>query len=457
MNVKQLKLLAPLCSLALASCGFSGEKKSEPPNVIFILADDLGWAETGCYGNTFNETPNIDRLAGEGIRFTHAYAAAPVCSPYRASLMSGQYPARLGITDYLRPDDREHLPTEITTLAESFSSKGYATGIIGKWHLSGYKKCGVDEFPPSVHGFNETIMSENEGIAEGSYFYPYHFYREARQKIEGREYLVDRLNLEAVDFIERHRKEPFFLYLSHYAVHTKVVGREDYLEHFREKPGAGTHPENDQWAGNNNPHLASQLKVIDDGLGQIIEKLKEYGLAENTIIIFTSDNGGETRVTSNAPLRGGKSMLYEGGIREPMIAWFPGNFPAGVVCDQPTVSYDFLPTFCEIIDTDLPKDQPVDGISILPLLKDPDYKMPERKLYWHYPLDHPHFLGGRSASAIIDGDWKLIVFHDTGETELYNLAGDPGEENNMENEEAARKGILYEELADWIMSTVADR
>jgi len=447
--------IAPFAASCLQSCSTSTSQKQKTPNVIFILADDLGWAETACYGNKFNETPNIDRLAEEGIRFTQAYAAAPVCSPYRASLMSGQYPARLGITDYLRPDDTRHLPVDLTTLADLFYDRGYATGIIGKWHLSGYAKRGVQEYPPSLHGFTETIACENDGIAEGSYFYPYHFNTELEQRIEGKEYLVDRLNMEAVDFIERHSEEPFFLYLSHYAVHTKVVGREDYLEYFRNKPGAGTHPQNDEWAPDNNPHLAAQLKVIDDGIGMILDKLKELGLDQSTLIIFTSDNGGETRVTSNAPLRGGKSMLYEGGIREPLIIRYPGHFPKGIVCEQPTASYDFLPTICELLDTALPDEQVCDGLSILPVLSDPDVILPDRRFYWHYPLNEPHFLGGRSASAIRDGKWKLIMFHDTGETELYNLESDPGEETNLAMEEKELCKDLQIALSGWIMATVA--
>jgi arylsulfatase A len=213
--------------------------QAKRPNMIFVLADDLGWNELGCYGSTFNETPNLDRLADQGIRFTDAYAAAPVCSPTRAALMTGQYPARVGITDYLRPNDRNHLSIDHITMAEALKDAGYATGIIGKWHLTGYANHGVEEFPPAKHGFDETIVSENRGIGGGSYFHPYHFNREIEKRLPGKEHLVDRMNLEAVEFIHRHKDEPFFLYLSHYAVHTRLEGKESLVSQFGKKPRQG--------------------------------------------------------------------------------------------------------------------------------------------------------------------------------------------------------------------------
>ncbi len=322
----------------------TGQKSSTPPNFIFILADDLGWAELGCYGNTFNETPHIDKLARNGIRFTNAYAAAPVCSPFRASLMTGQYPARIGITDYLRPNDSKHLQTSHFTLAEAFQQAGYHTGIIGKWHLTGYANHGAKEIPPQEHGFDEVMVSENRGIGGGSYFYPYHFNREIEQCLPGTEFLVDRCNMEAVEFIERNRDQPFFLFLSYYAVHTRLAGKTDLVEKFQQKEGAGK----DHKSNRNNPHLAAQLESIDQGIEQIVQTLKKFNLQENTILIFMSDNGGEDRVTSNAPLRAGKSTLYEGGIRVPCILSLPKPFPRGKSCDVPISSIDLYPTLCEL-------------------------------------------------------------------------------------------------------------
>jgi len=415
------------------------------PNIIFILGDDLGWAELGCYGNTFNETPNLDRLAKQGVRFTDAYAAAPVCSPYRAALMTGLYPARLGITDYLRPDDQNHLAPQCLTIAEVLKKAGYATGIIGKWHLSGYANHGAQEFPPVMFGFDETIVSENRGIGAGSYFHPYHFNREIEKRLPGREHLVDRCNIEAVEFIERHRREPFFLYLSHYAIHTKLEGKPELVSHFEKKPGAGK----GQTARRNNPHLAALLKSIDEGVGMIVDKLDALGLTEGTIVVFTGDNGGESLVTSNAPLRAGKSTLYEGGIRVPLIVRYPPVTPAGTVRSTPTSNIDFYPTFREMVGAPLDTEHPVDGVSILPLLCNPQSELKRDMLFWHYPLDKPHFLGGRSAGAVRKGSWKLIEFFDTGGKELYNLADDVGEKNNLADANPEKAAELQELLVTW--------
>ena len=415
------------------------------PNIIFILADDLGWAELGCYGNTFNETPNLDKLAKQGMRFTDAYAAAPVCSPYRAALMTGQYPARIGIADYLRPNDRNHLSTRYITIAEALKRAGYATGIIGKWHLTGYANHGAEEFPPAMQGFDETIVSENRGIGGGSYFHPYHFNREIQKRLAGKEFLVDRCNLEAVEFIERHKNEPFFLYLSHYAIHTRLNGKPELVAEFEKKPGAGKGP----MAKRNNPHLAAQLKSIDEGVGMITNKLNKLDLSSDTILVFTGDNGGEDRVTTNAPLQAGKSTLYEGGIRVPLIIRYPKIVQAGTVCKTPTCNIDFYPTLCQLAGIEPGSKKRVDGVSILPLLKNPDYQLNRETFYWHYPLDKPHFLGGRSAGAIRKGDWKLIEFFDTGQKELYNLADDISENNNLAGTNPEKVAELLGLLKAW--------
>lgn len=465
-NKPWLLLLVLGCLSGCSTAGKPGQQAAAAKklNVIYILADDLGYAELGSYGNTFNETPHLDRMAAEGLRFTQAYAAAPVCSPYRAALMAGQYPARQGITDYLRPDAAGHLDLAHTTLAEMFQQNGYRTGIVGKWHLSGYKHHKApEETLPDQHGFDEVIVSENRGIANGTYFYPYHFNREITKKLPGdKEYLTDRQNAEAVEFIERNHDKPFFLYLSHYAVHTQLHGKPELVDRFRRKEGAGTsapskeNPGNDPykkypadyWAKRNNPHLAAQLYSIDEGVGMIMAKLKELGLDKNTLVVFTADNGGEGNVTSNAPLRGAKSMLYEGGVREPLLIWQPGLVAKGAVVDQPTVNLDFYPTLMEVTGAK-PNKQQFDGISIARVLRDPKAPLPARTFYWHYPLQEPHFLGGRSAGSIRKGDWKLIEFFDKPGFELYNLKDDIGEQNNLAAQNPAKVAELKQDLVSW--------
>ncbi|MCF3109191.1 sulfatase [Niabella sp. CC-SYL272] len=440
------------------------------PNIIFILADDLGYSELGSYGNTFNETPALDRLATEGMRFSCFYAAAPVCSPYRVALMTGQYPARVGITDYLRPRAARHLDTGYVTLPELLKMQGYHTGIVGKWHLSGYVKEGApEETLPDRHGFDEVLVSENRGIGEGTYFYPYDFNREIVKRLPGtHEYITDRQNLEALEFIKRNRNQPFFLFLSHYAVHTTVHGKPELVRHFQRKKNAGASPPSQQnpenapykkWpsgskATRNNPHLAAQLKGIDDGVGAIVHLLKELQIDRNTLIIFTSDNGGETTITTNAPLRGGKSTLYEGGIREPFIAWWPGKIQANAICKQPLASYDIYPTLAALTGAK-GRHQPLDGISFSSLLQNPEGSLPQRDFYWHYPLEKPHFLGGRSAGSIRSGAWKLITFFDDGHKELYNLDEDPGEKTDLAAVYPSRVAALDATLQQWQQSVNA--
>ena len=423
----------------------AGAEARRRPNIVFILADDLGWAELGCYGNRFHDTLHLDRLAAEGLLCTAAYTAAPVCSPTRASLLAGQWPARVGITDFLRPDDPKHLPAECVTLAEVLRAAGYATGIIGKWHLTGYERHGTKEIPPAAQGFDEVLVSENRGIAGGSYWFPYHFNQELAQRLPGREYLIDRMNHEAIEFIERPRDRPFFLFLSHYGVHTALAGRPELVAKYEAKPEAGHGPR----APHNNPHLAAQVESIDAGVGLIVETLRRLGLQDDTLIVFTSDNGGETTVTSNAPLRGGKSMLYEGGIRVPLIMHWPGRIPAGRVCETPVSSVDFYPTFCELAGATPDPRQPLDGVSLVPLWEPSASERPDRPLYWHYPLREPHFLGGRSGGAIRVGDWKLIEWHDTNSVELYDLGVDLGEEHDLAAAEPGQTERLKQALAAW--------
>ncbi len=460
-----LTLIISIVGTILATLSATAKEKRKP-NIIFILADDLGYAELGCYGNTFNETPNIDALAQKGIRFANAYAQT-VSSPSRAALMTGLYPQRTGIIDYLRPNDVKFLGEHYTTIPEALKEHGYRTAMIGKWHQSGYIKAGAAyESSPDKHGFDEVILAENEGIYGVSFFHPYHFNKEVKKVLPGeKEYLVDRMNVEAIDFIDRQEKDkPFFLYLSHYAVHIEVHGKPEDVDYFRSKPGAGTsepsknNPENnpykkwpaDYHANRNNPHLAAQLRDIDSSVGEIIAKLKEKGMLDNSIIIFTSDNGGELQVTTNAPLRAGKSFHYEGGIRIPMVVSAPGMLPKGKVIDEPVISYDYFTTFCDMLSISPKKiNQKLDGISMWPLWTGKKDTLKKRALYWHYPLEDPRFIKERSAAAIRYGDWKLIQFYYTGNLELYNLKNDISETKNILSEHLDIATNLMKMLNKW--------
>ncbi len=441
--------------LVTGTSAMGEDSQQRPPNIILVLADDLGWSGLGCYGNQFHETPHIDQVAAEGLRFTQAYASAPVCSPYRAALLTGQHPARLGITDYLRPNSANALPATENSLARILSRHGYMTGMIGKWHLTGYAYHGAEhEIRPRDHGFQWDFGTEVKSVGNGANFWPYVFRDQPvrwldieSQRLGDHEYLTDRLNQEAVDFIERHQHEPFFLFLSHYAPHTILNGRPDLVEKYQRKhvpgkssrercylcedAGLGPGDPGHHWAQDHNPHLAAMIESIDTGLGQIESKLKELGLEEDTVLIFTSDNGGETHVTSNDPWRGGKSQLYEGGIRIPLIAKWPKHLPAGKVCSQLTQNTDLLPTLLEAIGVREDTLEAVDGISLLATWKQPDVVPDRTFLAWHYPLDRPHFLGGKSAAAIRQMDWKLIENLDSGEVELYHLEQDPSEQINL--------------------------
>ena len=484
-------LAPPVAAFATAVCCFAlghssaqaNEANTRPPNVIFILADDLGWSELGSYGNRFNETPHLDRLAREGMRFTAAYAAAPVCSPYRAALLTGQYPARIGILDYLRPDASAGLSMRHVTLAEMFGRAGYATGMIGKWHLTGYRHHGAEhETRPADHGFAWDFATEVKSVGNGANFWPYIFRDQAIRwvdiadnKLGKDEFLVDRMNAAAVEFIERNKAKPFFLYLSHYAVHTILNGKPSLVEKYRRKhpPGKSTRTRcylcedaghagdvQQHWAGDHNPHLAAMLESIDEGVGRITAKLRELDIERDTLIVFTSDNGGETNVTTNAPWRGGKSQLYEGGLRVPMIVRWPGQIPAETICDQPTVNVDFYPTLLSAAGIEPDEEQTLDGIDVLAMWRNPTETFKRDAIYWHYPLDRPHFLGGRSAGAVRTGDWKLIErFGDTGgdnaRLELYNLVEDPSEQHNLAQRHRELAEALADRLAAWRRSVRA--
>jgi arylsulfatase A len=432
------------------------QAQTKKPNIVFIMADDLGYGELGCYGNTFNETPNLDLLAKSGIRFTQAYAAAAICSPTRVSIMTGQYPARTGITDFLpAKTDRWLDPAKYYTVNEALSSVGYHTGIVGKWHLdTDYQSM---KGSPKAHGFDETIASETKYIADGDYFFPYDKNALLSSGPAG-EYLTDRQSAEAAKFIERNKDQPFFLYLTYYSVHTKLDAPEalvnKYKVKFDKKYGSGEAekhfgPSNVRHEAPHldNPYLAAMLERIDAGVGEVFKTLKANNLLENTIFIFFSDNGGAPNVANNGVLRASKSWLYEGGIREPLLISWPGKIKAGTTSAYPVCSIDFYPTFLSASGAKPQPQQLLDGVDFLPLLL--QNKTPKRgALYWHYPSETGQWVN-RMASAVRFGDFKLINFYRGDRYELYNIKNDISEKENLAVKNPAKLEELKAMLNAW--------
>ena len=416
---------------ALATVAFPQATK---PNIILILADDLGWADLGCYGNKFNETPNIDRLARQGLRFTQFYAG-PVCSPTRTNLQSGQDQARFGITQHIPGHRRPYarltdpavplqLPLEVETFAERLGVVGYQTGYFGKWHLGGAG------FGPTQQGWK--TAHETQGHTQ-----PAVAGRAAPQRTA--EFLTDR----AVEFIGQHRTQPFLLQVSHYAVHIPLSTTPELEKKFSAKLPQPGYP--------SNPLYAGLLAELDASVGRIVAAVDAAGLAENTLILFLSDNGGIEHeqsgriVTSNHPLRGEKGTLYEGGVRIPAIARWPGTIPAGRESGTPAITHDIYPTLVELGRATLPTTQPQDGVSLAAHLRNPAATLARNTLYWHLP----HYHHSTPASSLRRGDWKLIEFFEGNVLELYNLAADPAEKNNLATREPARARELRDALAAW--------
>jgi arylsulfatase A-like enzyme len=436
-----------------------------------MLADDLGWRDLGCYGSTFYETPNIDALAERGVRFTNAYAACPVCSPTRASIMTGRYPARLDTTDYFGAAQPEHwkrptpmlparyvdrLPLEEVTLAEALRPAGYATFFAGKWHL------GPEGFWPEDQGFdvNKGGITRGGPYGGNKYFSPYGNPR-LEDGPEG-EHLPIRLGQETADFIEASRDRPFLAVLSFYSVHTPLMARDELREKYAAKRDALPDP-GQRWGGEGKRKVrldqdhavyAGMIEAMDEAVGIVTARLDDLGLWDNTIIVFMSDNGGlstsEGHPTSNLPLRAGKGWMYEGGIREPMIFVHPTVARAGTTCDHPVSSIDFFPTLLEAAGVDAPPVE-IDGMSLMPLLR--RVPMPHRPLYWHYP--HYGNQGGSPSGAVRLGDWKLIEWYEDGRLELYNLGRDLGEQTDLADREPDRVRELHDLLVKWRVATDA--
>jgi arylsulfatase A len=445
-------LAARVCSLAEEAAG-AETTQARRPNFVFILVDDLGWADVGCFGSDFYETPNVDRLAARGMRFTDGYAACPVCSPTRASILSGKYPARLKLTNFiagrrrlegarvLPADFKLQLDLEEITLAEALKPAGYTSGHVGKWHLGG------KPFWPRQQGFDVNIGGCGAGMPR-SFFYPAWTANVPIAEGTAGEYLTDREAAEAVKFIEQNQDRPFFLYLAHYAVHIPLEAKQPMVEKYRAKA------KRDPGTKQNNPVYAAMVESVDQSVGRVMDALGRLGIAERTVVFFFSDNGGlatpegpHTPATTNAPLRAGKGYLYEGGIREPLIVCWPGVTRPGSICNVPVSSVDFYPTILETAGVAGDPGQVPDGESLVPLLRQTG-GLKREAIYWHYP--HFSNQGGMPGGAVRQGDYKLIHFYDDDRVELYNVREDIGEKNDLAAKMPQKTAELRKLLDDWL-------
>lgn len=504
-----LIIFAALVILAVTlSCDTSEQDKSLP-NIVIFLVDDLGWSDIGCYGSSFYETPNIDALAKEGVRFTDAYAACHVCSPTRASILTGKYPARLHLTDWLpgRRDfsfqklknvpTRQELPLTEITLAEALKVYGYKTAIFGKWHL------GEEPYGPLAQGFDVQIPKWNKGWPKKGYHAPFGL---DGINDEPGQYLTDRLTDEALGFIEANKSVPFFLYFSHFAVHDPIEGRHDLVDKYKLKRGQMPPPQGPPFILEGNPddeapisraelktlikqpefeghkvlpnrtvkikqhqdnvEFAGMVESMDESLGRVISKLDELDISDNTIVVFFSDNGGMSAAnfgspdrivpnskldaaysTSNLPLRGAKGWLYEGGIRVPLIVKWPEQGGRGTVCEVPVISNDLFPSLLDMAGLPLQPDQHQDGISLVPLLK--GGKQLERDaIYWHFPHYSNHGMQS-PGGAIRYGDYKLLEYFENNTVQLFNLRNDIREQNDLANSEPDKAAQLLDMLHVW--------
>ena len=435
----------------------------KPLNVVFFLIDDLGWKDIGASGSNYYKTPHIDQLAKEGMRFTNGYAACNVCSPTRAAIMAGKYPARLLLTQWL-PSGRwdakknklqearylSNLPLEEFTVAEALREGGYKTAFMGKWHLGP-----LPYYYPEHQGFDINVAGRDYG-APGSYWYPFEgswripttdlkVFKES--PIEGKEgdYLTDRLMEEGDKFIRENSEKPFFLMMSLYAVHSPLQGKPEKVARYEKVP-------EEQRQGD--PRYAAMVETVDDGVGRLMTALREMEIEESTLVIFTSDNGGMSKATDNSPLRANKGSNYEGGLRVPVIVKWPGVTEPGSISDEPVISTDFYPTILGA--TGLPKRplQHVDGVDLSSVLKGRS-RIDRPSLFWHYPHynQHPQNF---PATVIRKGNWKLIEILDTGELELYNLALDVGEQNNLADAHSGLTQSLLAEMRAWREEVNAD-
>ena len=507
-------IVATLCCCNITSI----HSAEQPPNIVLFLVDDLGWSDLQCYGSRFHETPHINDLAKNGVRFTQAYAACHVCSPTRASILTGKYPARLHLTDWLpgrkdypfqklvAPTYKQQLPHDELTLAEALKEKGYQTAHIGKWHL------GEETFGPTSQGFDIQVPRWNKGWPKTGFHAPF-----ALEGLEDKpgDYLTDRLTDEAEQFIEANREKPFFLYLSHFAVHDPIHGRDDLVKHYAAKrqsmesasgadfvlegnPDDPSPLSRDEltkkigmpaWSSykilpqrtvkikqhQDNVQFASMLTAMDESMGRIVAKLKALQLDENTIIVFFSDNGGMSAAnfgnparvvgknqldaayaTSNLPLRGAKGWLYEGGIRVPMIVKLPKVTVKGFDCDVPVISNDLYPTILQLAGLPARPEQHCDGISLAGLLNGTRQSLERTSLFWHFPHYSNHGMQSPGA-AIRKGDYKLLEYFENGSVQLFNLKDDIGEQQDLSVTEPSKVAELKQSLHRWQEDVGAQR
>lgn len=414
------------------------------PNIIVFFIDDMGSQDLACYGNDFYKTPSIDKLAVNGVRFTNAYSSCTVCSPTRASLMTGKYPARLQITDWIQghkkpfaklnvPNWTMYLPLEEKTLAESLKEKGYATWHVGKWHLGD-----KEEYWPESQGFDINIAGNFKGAPirnkeYNGYFSPYGLLRLTDGPKD--EYLTDRLTDEAIQLIKNSKsQQPFFLNLAHYAVHTPIQGKAEKTAKYKKILNGEKHPQK-------NPEYAAMIESVDESIARILKVLEEKSLLENTVIIFAADNGSLASVSTSKPFRKGKGWAYEGGTRTPLIMYWKGNIEGGKVIDEPVITMDIYATIMNIVNAKLPKR--TDGVSLLPVIY--QNKQYNRPLFWHYP----HYHNDKPHGSVRYGDWKLIQYFEDNRYELYNLKEDIGETNDLSSKNSEKLNELKKMMEGW--------
>ncbi|NQU86330.1 MAG: sulfatase [Mariniphaga sp.] len=453
--------------IIFVSIFFSCSSRTEQPNFVFILVDDLGWADVKCNNpESFYDTPNIDKLAESGVCFTQAYAANPVCSPTRAAIMTGKHPNRVNITDWipgldpknrmlLGPQDEAKLDLNEVTIAEKLKENGYKTGFIGKWHLGG------KQFFPEDQGFDINIGGHEKGSPPGGYYSPYNNPK-LTDGAEG-EYLTDRLTNESIQFIENNKDNPFFLYLAFYTVHTPIEASKKFISKYEAKREeleltyVAHKMEGNGWTKlvQENAAYASMVNSMDENVGKIMRVLKRTGLDKNTWIIFTSDNGGLSTLsrknapTSNNPLRAGKGWCYEGGIRVPLIIAGPEVINTGRIEKQPAVSMDFYTTILNLAGI---KHKPNDGENLLPILTK-QKQIHREEIFWHFP--HYHGSTWKPGSALRAGDWKLVVHYEENKFELFNLKNDPSEINDISKQDIEKLSEMKEKYNSWITKTNA--
>lgn len=434
--------------LAMAGLAFAAE--APKPNFVFFLVDDLGTGDVGCFGSTFHETPNIDALCKQGMKFTQAYSACTVCSPSRAAILTGCAPARLHLTDWIAghkrptaklsvPDWKMYIDHDRTTLPEALAAGGYDCLFVGKWHLMPNEQ--PEEWSahtPEKHGFGGNIGGREWGHPKGpgKYFHPWDL-----PNLDGKEgdFLTDRLTDKAEEYLDRIAGKPFLLYMSYYAVHEPVMCKPEHEKYFKQKLAAsppGTYPQT-------NPKYAGLMKSLDDSVGRIVEHLRAKGELDNTVFIFTGDNGG-LPPTSSGGLRGRKGTSFEGGTREPTFVVWPGAVKPGSQCDVPVIGMDFFPTMLEMAGLPLLPDQHRDGLSLVPLLKQSG-TLARDALYWHYP----HYHETNPYGAIRSKDWKLIEFFEDGQLMLFDLNKDPNEQADLAKQHPEKAQELLVKLQAW--------